>query len=188
MPVKKAKTRSAPKKAAKNSPPKPIVTKPVIRKDDGKYGKYIIEGPYIKFYQTDSFTVGPETLGCDCVITSQGFNKPVMGVGKEPHKHDFHQILCFVGGDPNNIHDFGAEIEVCLGEEMEKHLITTNAAITIPPGVYHCPINFLKVDKPVVFLEVMLVKKYKKETLEEAKKTAAKKTAAKKKVKKTVKK
>ena len=187
MPAKKPAARPAAKKA----PPQPIVTKPVIRKDDGKYGKYIIEGPYIKFYQTDSFTVGPDTLGCDCVITSQGFNKPVMNVGKEPHKHDFHQILCFVGGDPNNIHDFGAEIEVCLGKEMEKHRITTNAAISIPPGVYHCPINFLKVDKPVVFLEVMLVKKYTREELKDAGKTAAKKKAGKaagKPVRKTAKK
>jgi len=135
------------------------------KKDKTKYGKYLIKDPYIKFYQTDSFTVSPEQLGCDCVITSQGFNKPINNVGKEPHKHNFHQILCFVGGDPNNIRDFGAEIEVFLGEEMEKHLITTNTAITIPPGLYHCPINFIKVDKPVVFLEVMLVRKYERETM-----------------------
>lgn len=154
---------------------KPVMKK-VAKRDATKYGKYLIKDPYIKFYQTDSFTVGPDRLGCDCVITSQGFNKPVMNVGKEPHKHDFHQILCFVGGDPNNIHDFGAEIEVCLGKEMEKHLITTNTALTIPPGLYHCPINFLKVDKPVVFLEVMLVKKYSKEVLKKpAKKTTKKK-------------
>ena len=131
-----------------------------------KYGKYIKKDPYITFYQTESFTVGPEQLECDCIITSQGFNAPVDNVGgKEPHKHDFHQILCFVGGDPNNIRDFGAEIEVCLGEEMEKHIITTNAAITIPPGLPHCPINFIRVDKPVVFLEVMLVGKYEREAL-----------------------
>jgi hypothetical protein len=85
--------------------------------------------------------------------------------GKEPHKHDFHQILCFIGGDPNNIRDFGAGIEVYLGEEMEKHIITTNAALTIPPGLPHCPINFIRVDKPVVFLEVMLVGKYEREAL-----------------------
>jgi hypothetical protein len=131
-----------------------------------KYGKYIKTDVYKTFYQTESLTVGPEQLGVDCIITSQGFNKPVNNVGGEPHKHDFHQILCFVGGDPNNIRDFGAEIEVCLGEEMEKHIITSNAAVTIPPGLYHCPINFIKVDKPVVFLEVMLVGKYNRETRE----------------------
>ncbi|NLE11409.1 MAG: hypothetical protein GX630_07855 [Actinobacteria bacterium] len=129
-------------------------------KDETKYGKYLIKDPYIKFYQTESFTVAPDKLGCDCIITSQGFTEPVENVGKEPHKHDFHQILCFVGGDPANIRDFGAEIEVYLGEEQEKHVITTNTAITIPPGLYHCPINFVKVDKPVVFLEVMLVDEY----------------------------
>ena len=131
-----------------------------------KYGKYITTDVYKTFYQTESLTVVPEQLGVDCIITSQGFNKPVNDVGgKEPHKHDFHQILCFVGGDPNNIRDFGAEIEVCLGEEMEKHLITSNAAVSIPPGLHHCPINFIKVDKPVVFLEIMLVGKYEREVL-----------------------
>jgi hypothetical protein len=131
-----------------------------------KYGKYITTDVYKTFYQTESLTVVPEQLGVDCIITSQGFNKPVNNVGgKEPHKHDFHQILCFVGGDPNNIRDFGAEIEVCLGEEMEKHVITSNAAVSIPPGLPHCPINFIKVDKPVVFLEIMLVGKYERETI-----------------------
>jgi mannose-6-phosphate isomerase-like protein (cupin superfamily) len=70
-----------------------------------------------------------------------------------------------LGGDPNNIRDFGAKIEVCLGKEMEKHIITSNEAVSMPPGLPHCLINFIKVDKPVVFLEIMLVGKYEKETV-----------------------
>ncbi|MCX8031936.1 MAG: hypothetical protein N3B14_00840 [Thermoleophilia bacterium] len=134
--------------------------------DDGtKYGKYIIREPYTKFYQTESFTVTPEKLGCNVIITSQGFYEPIENVGKEPHKHDFHQILCFIGGDPTNIRDFGAEVEMYLGEELEKHVITSNAAISVPPGLYHCPIHFRRVDKPVVFLEIMLVDEYRSEPL-----------------------
>ncbi len=42
---------------------------------------------------------------------------------------------CIVGGEPNNLRDFGAEIEGCLGKEKEKNIITTNVAITVPPGL-----------------------------------------------------
>ena len=130
---------------------------------DTKYGKYIITDVYKKFYQTESLTVTPDQLGTGCIITSQGFNAPISNVGGEvPHKHGFHQVLCFLGGDPNNIRDFGAEVEVCLGEEMEKHVITSPVAINVPPGVPHCPINVIKIDKPIVFIEVMLTEKYEK--------------------------
>ena len=143
--------------------------------DDGtKYGKYLIKEPYMHFYQTDSFTVAPDKLGVDCIITSQGFVEPIDNVGKEPHKHDFHQILCFIGGDPTNVKEFGAEVHMFLGEELEEHVITTNTAVTVPPGLYHCPINFVKVDKPVVFLEIMLVNAYKSSTLADANKDGSK--------------
>lgn len=129
-----------------------------------KYGKHIIKDPYKKFHQTDGFNVGSDVLGVDCIIGSQGIHEPLYMV-KEPHKHSFHQILCFIGGDPTNIHDFGAEIELSLGEEQEKHIITTNTAVSIPPGLPHCPLNFKRVDKPIVFLEFMLTPQYVRETL-----------------------
>ena len=48
-----------------------------------------------------------------------------IGAEKEDtgHKHTFDQYLNFFGTDKEDLKDFGAEIELCLGEEQEKHII-----------------------------------------------------------------
>jgi len=69
-----------------------------------------------------------------------------------PMIHDeCDEYLCFIGGDPRNMFDFGAEIELYLGEEEEKHVITSATIVYIPRGLPHCPLNFKKVEKPVLF-------------------------------------
>ena len=65
----------------------------------------------------------------------------------------------FIGSDPEDVTDLGAEIEVTLGGE--KHLINTAAVVSIPPNVEHCPIIFKKVNKPLVFLEISLTRIWK---------------------------
>jgi hypothetical protein len=77
-----------------------------------------------------------------------------------PHKHDFHQFLCFVGSDPYDIRKFDAEIEIFLGEEGEKHVITSPTVLHIPPGLVHCPINYKRVGKPVTHLDVYFAPEY----------------------------
>ena len=74
-----------------------------------------------------------------------------------PHTHEGHEILCFVGGNPQNINDFDAEIEIVLGEEGEVHTITSPSVVSIPGGLIHSPLTFKKVTKPVFFIEVTLV-------------------------------
>jgi len=103
--------------------------------------------------------------GLDCIITTQSIVAPLV-MAPKPHKHDFTQVLGFISSDPMNIHNFGAIIELYLGEgeEQEQYMITTNTVIAVPTGIYHCPIKVHKVDVPFVFLEVMLNgdKKYEK--------------------------
>jgi hypothetical protein len=70
-----------------------------------------------------------------------------------PHTHDGHEILCFFGSNPVNISEFDAEIEIGMGEEVEKYTITSPPAISIPPGVVHGPLTFKRVGKPVFFME-----------------------------------
>lgn len=75
---------------------------------------------------------------------------------KDTHKHDFNQLLCFMNGDMLNIRDFGGEVELSLGEEGEKHIINTTTIVNIPAGLPHCPLNFKKIDRPIIFPEIML--------------------------------
>jgi hypothetical protein len=41
-----------------------------------------------------------------------------------------------------------------LGREEEKHIITAPTAVWVPKGLPHCPITFLSVDKPCLFMHV----------------------------------
>ena len=80
-----------------------------------------------------------------------------------PHSHPFDEFLFFTGGNLADISDFGAVIEVGLGEEWEKHIIDTTSIVYIPAGLMHCPINVKQVDKPILFGHVMLSASYSKQ-------------------------
>jgi hypothetical protein len=65
------------------------------------------------------------------------------------HRHDYAQILAFVGNDLNNMFDFDAEIELYL--EGEKYIIDKTTVVYIPGGMLHCPISITRVGKPFLF-------------------------------------
>jgi hypothetical protein len=80
----------------------------------------------------------------------------------DPHSHDFDQFLHFFNADSMNIAEFPAEVEFTLGEELEKHIITEPTVIHIPAGLLHGPLEFKKVDKPVIFMNVAFTPQYMK--------------------------
>ena len=79
-----------------------------------------------------------------------------------PHTHPFDEVWMFLGGDPTNITDFHAEVEVYMGEEQEKHIIKQMTVLEIPRGTVHCPLIFTKVEKPITFVNFPLTPKYEK--------------------------
>ncbi len=81
----------------------------------------------------------------------------------EHHNHDFPQYLCFLGGDGKDMLDLGGEVELTLSEDgknLEKHVITKATTVYIPAGLYHCPLNFKRVDKPIIFMNIFFAKEY----------------------------
>jgi hypothetical protein len=68
-------------------------------------------------------------------------------VGTESHAHDYDEVIAFIGTDNNDPYDLGAEVELWLGDE--KHIITKSSLVFVPAGLKHCPLTFLKVDRPV---------------------------------------
>jgi len=125
-----------------------------------KYGKHILTDLItdIGHYTGYSLLSHEGELNVDCSIGYHCISAPISF--DKPHSHDFVELLCFIGGNPTDITDLGAEIEFCLGEEQEKHIITKTAVVSIPANLVHCPINITKVEKPIVFLEVSLTGKY----------------------------
>lgn len=131
-----------------------------------KYGQYVKslsfkdDGP--GFYRQGTEMSG-EFLGLDVHI-QYGTYWTAGKIGKEPywlHVHDFNQVLFWLGADTSDMGEFGAEVELCLGEEMEKHMITTTTSVTVPRGFPHLPATITRMDKRFLLMTVSLAPELK---------------------------
>jgi hypothetical protein len=129
---------------------------------DTKYGKYLVE---VKRSQIrgedgapvfDGLMIRPDKLGYNMVMGFQFVKKPFKN-NNPAHTHDFQEFLIFYGGNPEDPEDFGGVVEICMGMELEKHIITRPTIINLPEGLVHCPLEITRVDKPFVMMEIMLV-------------------------------
>ena len=122
-----------------------------------KSAKHVLTGELIReipYYTGKSIVAHDGELNADCSMGYHCISKPISF--DEPHSHDFEEVLCFIGGDPTNIMDLGAEVEFHL--DGKKHIINRPAVVSIPKGMVHCPIFIRNVKKPIVFLEVSLTR------------------------------
>jgi hypothetical protein len=82
------------------------------------------------------------------------------GVADFPHFHNaVEEYLMFVGSDLVNFFDFDAEIELWLGEDpdrLEKYVIAEPTIVRIPPGLWHCPIRYKRIGRPLAFSAVYM--------------------------------
>ncbi len=130
-----------------------------------KYTRFVISEPLGTIAtqpllkDIERFEIKGPIWGKDVVISHSGVDKPLLMLDK-PHTHPYDEFVCFIGGDPLNPRDFGAEVEMCLGEEQEKYIITKSSLIYIPANFPHCPLNFKVVSKPVILMTVTLGKEY----------------------------
>lgn len=76
-------------------------------------------------------------------------------VGHPPHAHPYAEIILHIGTDPKDPMDLGAEVELCMGPEMEKHLITKTSAVYIPANFIHCPYNIRKTIRPFLVMQIL---------------------------------
>ena len=128
---------------------------------DTKYGKYFIKEPYMerKFAPKMQFYSNKHFGDINFSLIWNYISEPFL-MRKGAHAHDFDQFLCFYGGNPQDVTDFGAEVELSIGEEGEKHIINTTTIVHIPGGMMHCPLNFKRVDRPIIFMNVALTPEY----------------------------
>ncbi len=133
-----------------------------------KYGKYIIselkppavEAPWSPpnisgagkgkggrvLYMDSSVVPGATYMECVWVLPRPA-GTPSPSAGTKSHTHHYDEVIGFFGTDLNDPYDLGAEVELWLGDE--KHIITKTSLVFIPAGLRHCPLNFLRVDRPV---------------------------------------
>ncbi len=76
------------------------------------------------------------------------------GVGAHVHPND--EALIYLGVAAENIDELGAEIEIDLGSEHERHLFNKSSVVICPAGMPHLPLVTRWVDKPFAFFAINL--------------------------------
>lgn len=74
-------------------------------------------------------------------------------MGHGPHTHPVPEVLVAIGSDPEHPEDLGAEFELYMGEEMEKHIVNKSTLIYIPENTVHCPFTIKKAIRPFLFMQ-----------------------------------
>jgi hypothetical protein len=127
-----------------------------------KYDKYFVKEPVVTrggFFPVIVANGAKDYEGAEFSLRVHYITEPGILV-REPHAHDFEQFYFFFGADLTNIKEFRAEVEFSLGEEVEKHIIDTPTTVHVPAGMVHGPMDFKKVDKPIIFIDALLSAQY----------------------------
>ena len=96
-------------------------------------------------------------LGFNFVLLYESIKKAPYRFNPDPYKphiHPHRQVMLFLGSDPYNLNELGAEVEIYMGEELERHVFTTPTAVVIPTNLAHWPGGTLKIDKPIIMCDI----------------------------------
>lgn len=139
-------------------------------KTNSKFGKLVFEFPQeynevVAEGDPVDFVVSPQAYfrgasqipGAEFNQSYQIFVKPFF-LDRVQHRHAKDEYLIFLGASFPNVFDFDAKIEFTLGkdDEAETYIIDKPTIIRVPAGVYHCPLNFKEINKPVLFLATLM--------------------------------
>jgi hypothetical protein len=95
----------------------------------------------------------------DIIEGSKYFSVMVMGQealkhpGHGPHIHQDPELIVALGTDMDKPRDLGAKIEMCMGPEMESHIVTQSTMIWIPAKFIHAPFRVLEVTRPFLLIQ-----------------------------------
>jgi hypothetical protein len=126
-----------------------------------KYGRYFNREPFKKPRNPEvtqpmvHLNGERDGEGADITISISFITQPFRMI-KEAHKHDRDQFIIFMGNNPDDVNEFGAEIEMTLGPEGEKHIVNTPTVLHIPKGLIHGPLDHKKIDKPIRMVDIYL--------------------------------
>jgi len=100
---------------------------------------------------------GDNLEGFDVNFTWGYYTKPgKWHRGGEVHTHPEAEILCYLGLDPDDLDYLGAELELGMGKERERHIFNTPTIAICPEGFPHLPLITRWVDKPYAFIVMCL--------------------------------
>jgi len=144
------------KKFRENAPPWPTGT--TGNKYDHLFCTRMKEKPLTDtiLFPTISFRGASDLPGAGMSIGFRTYVKPFK-MELQSHHHDVDEYLFFLGAQlPDLTANFDAEIEIFLGEEYERHVITKPTILYIPRGFEHNPMDIKRVGKPLLFMPLHL--------------------------------
>jgi hypothetical protein len=102
------------------------------------------------------FRGASELPGAGINMGWQMFVKPIR-LELQSHHHDVDEYLIFLGTQlPDLTANFDAEIELFIGEEYERHVVTKPTVLYIPRGLEHNPCDIKRLTKPMLFSALQL--------------------------------
>jgi len=101
--------------------------------------------------QTIVFTDTTIIEGSNHILASWITSSDVPAHG--PHLHDADELLVILGTDTDHPRELGCEVEICMGEEMERHIVRESTLVYIPAGLPHGPIKFRNLKRPFIFIQ-----------------------------------
>jgi hypothetical protein len=113
-------------------------------------------------YATFGFLDGKMFPGCNEYSFFWVGDKPYGSYGTEewgiishgPHEHKYPELFVHLGTDPDNPYDLGGEVEMYMGPEMEKHVISKSVIMYIPANFPHGPWRILNVKRPFLIITI----------------------------------
>jgi len=130
-----------------------------------KYGRYIYKRLIKKSVHPEitapivSLKPKKETGDTDISFEWCYISQPVI-MAKRPAAEDLDRFLVFAGGDPLNLDDFKAEIEISLGEKGDVYKFDEPRVVYIPRGLVHYPLTIKKVGRPLMMLDITSTQMY----------------------------
>ena len=136
---------------------------------NAKYRKHLLPLSFTRkgawFYGPDNRDDGggsiafvrTQDLGIDFTLLYESMKKAPYRLGPEPdkpHAHANTQVMLFLGTDTDDLSELGAEFEICLGKEEERHVFTTPTAVVTPPYLPHWPGGVIKITKPIIMADI----------------------------------
>jgi len=91
---------------------------------------------------------GAVTMNCSWMLAGEDAGK------MDAHTHPYPEIIAFVGTNPDDLHDLGAEAEIWMDDE--KYIWTQSFLVYVPSGLKHCPLIVRNIKRPVFHFDLQL--------------------------------
>jgi hypothetical protein len=130
-----------------------------------KYGEYVYKNLVKKSPHPEitapMFSFKPKKKAGGTTISLEWcyIQQPVV-LAKKRKVENLDRFLLFAGGDPLDLGDFKAEIEIALGEKGQVFKFNEPRVVYIPRGLAHYPLTIKKVDRPLMMLDITSTQEY----------------------------